>query len=219
MGLFDELLKKAGARAQEAVRNGVRTVPDSKAGTSAPLPASGNGVSVSESLTPQGYPAVTVRFGRPPQTLDELKALPLSDLLSPYGTAALTAAALDRYEADRGAAHEMLNFLRGPCPMSPLDEQFLRDRLAGKIYVVRSFWAGTSPQNGYAPSLPHSVTFYGDPYTYRNAGYCRLNAVSSGADSPRQIVLRKKESTSEWFLWENCLLADIRPPAEADPWA
>ena len=122
-------------------------------------------------------------------------------------------------EADRGAAHEMLNFLRGPRPMSPLDEQFLRDRLAGKIYVIRSFWAGTSPQNGYAPSLPHSVTFYEDPYTYRNAGYCRLNAVSSGADSPRQIVLRKKESTGEWFLWENFLLADIRPPAEADPWA
>ena len=113
----------------------------------------------------------------------------------------------------------MVNYLRGPRPMSPFEEQFIRDRLSGKMYVIRSYFAGTSPQNNYAPTLPYRVTFFEDPYTWQNEGYCRLNCISSGADSPRQILLRKKESTGEWFLWENYLLPDIRIPAEADPWA
>ena len=153
------------------------------------------------------------------RTPEELKACPLADLQLPYGTAALTVAALNRWEEDRAATHAMINILRGPRPMTPFEEQFIRDRLVGKMYVVRSYWAGTSPQNNYTPDLPYSVTFFEDPYTYQNAGYCRLNCTSSGADSPRQVMLRKKESTGEWFLWENYLLPDIRVPADSDPWA
>ena len=36
---------------------------------------------------------------------------------------------------------------------------------------------------------------------------------------PRQIRLRTKPSTGEWFLWEQFILSDIRPPKSADPWA
>ncbi len=239
MGIFDDLMKKAGAKAQnavqsglnqaknaasEAVRNGIRSGVTAASNIAHPSPASqeaeragASGVTVG--VTAQGYPSVTISFDALPASLDELKACPLSDLRLPYGTAALTLAALNRWEEDRGACHAMLNLLRGPRPMSPMDEQFLRDRLAGKMYVVRSYWAGTSPENGYAPELPYRVTFFEDPYTWQTPGYCRLNCVSSGADSPRQIMLRKKESTGEWFLWENYLLPDIRIPAEADPWA
>lgn len=239
MGIFDDLMKKAGAKAQnavqsglnqtknaasDAVRNGIRSGVNAAANAAHPSPASqeaeragASGVTVGK--TAQGYPSVTVSFDALPASPDELKACPLSDLRLPYGTAALTLAALNRWEEDRSACHAMLNLLRGPRPMSPMDEQFLRDRLAGKMYVVRSYWAGTSPENGYAPELPYRVTFFEDPYTWQTPGYCRLNCVSSGADSPRQIMLRKKESTGEWFLWENYLLPDIRIPAEADPWA
>lgn len=203
MGIFDDLMKKAGAQAAEKI-----------GGT-----LSGSGVSVSVGRTQQGFPAVTVAFDALPADLGELKACPLSDLKLPYGTAALTVAALNRWEEDRESTHAMVNYLRGPRPMSPFEEQFLRDRLAGKMYVVRSYFAGTSPGNNYAPSRPYSITFFEDPYTWQNEGYCRLVCVSSGADSPRQIQLRKKESTGEWFLWENYLLPDIRVPAEADPWA
>ncbi len=201
MGILDDLQKKAGQTAQNAAR--IR----------------GDGVTVLSGRTGQGYPSVTVTFDALPANAEELKACPLSDLKLPAGTAALTVAALNRYEEDGASAIAMLNILRGPRPMSPLDEQFLRDRLSGKMYVARSYWEGTSPGNNYTPRLPYAVTFFEDPYTYQNAGYCRLLCRSSGADSPRQIVLRKKESTGEWFLWENYLLPDIRIPAEADPWA
>ena len=40
---------------------------------------------------------------------------------------------------------------------------------------------------------------------------------SSGADSPREVMLRRKGE--QWFLWENYLLPDIRVPAALDPWA
>ena len=99
------------------------------------------------------------------------------------------------------------------------EKQFIRDRLGGKMYVIRSFWAGTSPQNNYTPSEPYSVTFFEDPYTYQNAGYAKLNVRSSGADSPRQITLRKKESTGQWFVWEIFFLSDIRIPVAMDEWA
>ncbi|MBQ3707257.1 MAG: hypothetical protein II889_05020 [Clostridia bacterium] len=184
---------------------------------SVPSSASGSGITMTAGKTAQGYASVTITFDALPTTPAELQATPLADLKTPYGTAALTVAALNRYEADRAAAVAMVNVLRGPRPMSPYEEQFLRDRLAGKMYVIRSYWAGTSPQNNYAPTLPYTITFYEDPYSYQNPGYCRLNCRSSGADSPRQITLRKKESTGEWFLWENYLLPDIRVPAEADP--
>ena len=232
MGILDDLMRKAGAKAQNAVKTGVTQAANAvknaaatsgsanvEAAREAAEAVEGSGVSIKTGLTSQGFPSVTVTFDSLPSCLDELKACPLSDLKLPYGTAALTVAALNRYEADKAATHEMVNFLRGPRPMSPFEEQFLRDRLAGKMYVIRSYWAGTSPANNYTPELPYSVTFFEDPYTYQTEGYCRLNCRSSGADSPRQIMLRKKESTGEWFLWENYLLPDIRIPAEADPWA
>ena len=232
MGLLDNLLNKAANTAKTAVSNGVRNgvnaavngaktanSPNVQAANAVSADLAGSGVTMKTGKTAQGYASVTVTFDALPTTLAELQSLPLADLKTPYGTAALTAAALNQYEADRAATCEMVNFLRGPRPMSAYEEQFIRDRLAGKMYVIRSYWAGTSPQNNYTPTLPYSVTFYEDPYSYQNEGYCRLNSRSSGADSPRQITLRKKESTGEWFLWENYLLPDIRVPAEADPWA
>ena len=42
---------------------------------------------------------------------------------------------------------------------------------------------------------------------------------SGGADTERQITLRKKVSTGEWFLWGQNLLVGIREPKSQDPWA
>ena len=166
-----------------------------------------------------GLKSETITFTALPKNLAELTALPEADLSSPFKTAALAVAVLNNYEADKEATYEMLNWLRGPNPLPEREKQFIRDRLGGKMYVIRSFWAGTSPQNNYTPSEPYSVTFFEDPYTYQNAGYAKLNVRSSGADSPRQITLRKKESTGQWFVWEIFFLSDIRIPVAMDEWA
>ena len=153
-----------------------------------------------------------------PQNAAELAALPEAALTSPFQAAALTVLALMRYVQDAQAGIELLNHLKGPQPLSPYEQQFLRDRLRDKLYLPNSYFAGATPQNNYIPSLPLTITVMEDPYSYAEAGYAKLLVRSSGADQPRPIKLRAKGQT-QWFLWEQFLLSDIRQPVADDPWA
>ena len=54
---------------------------------------------------------------------------------------------------------------------------------------------------------------------FDNENWATLWVKSSGADNERQIKLRRKPSTGEWFLNEIQCLSDVRPPASEDPWA
>lgn len=163
--------------------------------------------------------SMTFTFQSLPTTLDELKALPEADLSTPFKACALTIAVLNNYENSPEATIEMLNFLKGPQPMSEYDKQFLRDRLKGKMYVARSFFDGSSPDNNYQPNVPYTVTITEGAYAYAQDGYAMLDFRSSGADNPRQIKLRRKGTDGPWFLWENFALSDIRTPKADDPWA
>ena len=159
----------------------------------------------------------TFIFNDLPNSADELRALPEYAMTDPFMTAALTVAALCRYEADPAAAAEMLNALKGPRPLTPFELQFLRDRLAGKGYKPFSYFAGATPANSYTPTRPYRITVFDNPYSYQNDGYVTLHIRSGGADSPRQVTLRRKGD--QWLLWEQMLLSDIRTPAKDDPWA
>ena len=161
----------------------------------------------------------TVSFDRLPQSLAELKAMPQAALTDPFDVAALTVAALCRYPDSADDCIAMLDYLRGPRPLSVFETQFLRDRLTGKPYKPLSYFAGTSPQNNYTPQTPYRVTVYENMYSRPQENYLTLWLESSGADSPRQVQLRCKPSTGQWFLWDQMLLADIRVPASSDPWA
>lgn len=159
----------------------------------------------------------TFEFSEIPSTLDELKSLPEAKLETPFMTAVLTVLALCRYEKDVNSAIEMINFLKGPVDLTEYDKQFLRDRLKGKSYVPRSYFEGTSPENDYTPPVPLTIKVFEYAYSYSEDGYAMLEIRSSGADSPRQIKLRKKGN--EWFLWQQYLLPDIRTPKKDDAWA
>lgn len=159
----------------------------------------------------------TFEFSEIPSTLDELKSLPEAKLETPFMTAALTVLALCRYEKDVNSAIEMINFLKGPVDLTEYDKQFLRDRLKGKSYVPRSYFEGTSPENDYTPPVPLTIKVFEYAYSYSEDGYAMLEIRSSGADSPRQIKLRKKGN--EWLLWQQYLLPYIRTPKKDDAWA
>ena len=161
-----------------------------------------------------------ITFAKLPRTLEEMKALPESDLKSYAGTAALTIAALDVFPENRDECYKMLNFLRGPRPLSPMEQQFIRDRfMDGKDYIARSYFNGATPENNYTPSMPYTVTVTDNAAPIAEENYKRVDVRSGGADSPRQITLRLKPSTGEWFLWEQALLAGIRIPTSQDEWA
>ena len=162
---------------------------------------------------------MTFVFPAVPDNAGALSALPEASLLTPFQTAALSLLALLSYERNPETAYAMLDFLKGPETVSVYEKQFLRDRLQGKAYVVRSFFHGASPENGYTPSRPFTITVSAGPYSFSEENWAVLYVKSSGADSPRPVKLRRKPSTGQWFLNELQCLASIRLPAEEDPWA
>ena len=196
MGLFDSITRSAGNALGNAAANAVTGA-------------------VNEAQRKRE----TFTFTTIPRSVADLKALPESDLSTPFKTCALTMLVLLNYADDVNATIEMLNFLKGPEPMNAYQIQFLKDRLVGKEYVVRSFFEGSSPQNNYIPTEPLKITVFDNPYSYPEAGWATLHMNSTGADSPRQIKCRLKPSTNQWFLVENLALSDIRTPVAADPWA
>ena len=164
----------------------------------------------------------TYTFNELPRNLDELKALPEASLTDPYAVAALTLAALTRYGTSSSDCFAMLNYLKGPEPVSGYEAQFIRERLDGKTYKPFSYFKGATPQNNYTPSRPYNVTIDStqDSFTTDGSGHqwCTMWVTSGGADNPRSIKLRKKASTGQWFLNDIQCLSDIRTPAADDPW-
>lgn len=170
-----------------------------------------------QTLTKPQEGSFTFTFPELPETLAQMQALPESALDTPYKTAALAVCALCCYAVDEENGRQMLEFLRGPKgSLSPYEKQFLKDRFSGQQYVPFSYFDGAKPENDYRPDEPYKITFYSDPYSFGNEGYAKLNVRSGGADSPRQIQLRRKGN--QWFLWEQFVLVGIRQPASQDAW-
>ena len=173
---------------------------------------------------PQGTPAggagnrtESVTFAKLPETLEEFQAMPQAQLQSPFDTAAMTVLALCFYPENPALSLDMLNFLKGPQPLSAYEKQFIRDRFADKDYVPRSYFNGATPQNDYLPAEPYTIRVSENPYSYQDQGYAKLYLQSGGADSPRAVQLRRAKG-GKWYLWEQFLLADIRQPESSNPW-
>ena len=94
-----------------------------------------------------------------PATLAEFKALPRQ---TPEQVCALFLCALKLYITDKDAGVAAMDLLRGPRPMTPYDAQFLRDRLRGKEYLPLAYFDGATPQNGYRPTAPYTLTVLPD---------------------------------------------------------
>lgn len=155
-----------------------------------------------------------------PTTLAEMMTLPQAALRTPQDTAALTVAALCAYPRNPAGALEMLDYLRGPRPMSPSEKQFLKERFSnGWDYLPRSYLMGAVPQNNYTPSYPYTVELSDSFSQIAEPGYHKFDVRSGGADNPRPVTLRSKPSTGQWFLWDQILMVQIRVPVSQDPWA
>ena len=161
----------------------------------------------------------TFTFDALPQTLEALQALPEAKLDTAFKTTALTILALSRYESDPETAYAMLSWLKGPDDFSTSEKSFLQDRLRGKEYKVRSFFEGAIPENDYTPNKPYVISVIENPYSFDNENWATLYVTSGGADNPRNIKLRKKPSTGQWFLNDIQCLSDIRLPKSEDKWA
>ncbi|MBR6796437.1 MAG: hypothetical protein IKM53_03695 [Clostridia bacterium] len=175
---------------------------------------------INSAVSSLGNKSETFTFAALPESLAEMQALPEAKLDTPFKTAALTVCALCAYAADKQIGTEMLNWLRGPRPLSNAEISFLNDRFRdGKTYVPFSYFEGATPDNDYTPAEPFKVTVSTNPYSDANEGYMKLFIKSGGADNAREVVLRQRGSDGVWFLWDQMLLPDIRVPKSANPWA
>jgi len=203
MGFFDSLKKQLTSELKKEV---------SKAGNQAAN-------NVAAAVKKAANHKETFKFQELPKNLDELKALPEASLDNAYKTTALCIVALCQYEKDVNATIDMLNFLKGPESVTEAEKTFLRDRLVGKAYKTLSFFQGATPQNGYEPTKPYTITVSENPYSFNEENWATLYVTSSGADTPRPVKLRKKPSTGQWFINDIQCLSDIRIPTEQDKWA
>ena len=80
----------------------------------------------------QGNSTRIVQIPFVPQNIEQMMKMPYAKLTNEFEVAALTVAVLCNYCQNPQATVEMLNYLRGPRPLSALDVQFLRERLSGK---------------------------------------------------------------------------------------
>ncbi len=157
-------------------------------------------------------------FDRLPETLEEFKAMPQAALSTPFQTAAMTVLAFCFYPQNPQLSLDMVNYLRGPRPLSGYDQSFIKDRFRDSDYVPRSYFEGATPQNDYLPQEPYRVRVSENPYSYQNQGYATLYIRSGGADSPRSVQLRLAKD-GKWYLWEQFILVGIRQPESQNPWA
>lgn len=192
MGIFDKLKSAAGSAVSAGVSSAINAIGNKKE---------------------------TFVFESLPESLAQLQALPQASLDTPFKAAALTVLALCAYGADKAIGIEMLNFLRGPRPLSPHEISFLDDRFRdGQWYVPFSYFKGATPDNDYTPTTPYTLEIESNSTSAVNEGYMKLILKSGGADNPRNLTLRMK-GDGRWFLWEQFLMVGIRTPKSQDPWA
>ena len=157
-------------------------------------------------------------FSSLPSTFEEFASLPQAALSTPFDTAAMTVLAFCYYPQNKDLALQMVNYLRGPRPLSGGDISFIADRFRDSDYVPRSYFEGSTPANDYTPAEPYTIIVSESPYSYQNEGYATLYITSGGADSPRSVQMRKAKD-GKWYLWEQFILVGIRQPESANPWA
>ena len=157
-------------------------------------------------------------FNSLPSTLEEFASLPQAALSTPFDTAAMTVLAFCYYPQNKDLALQMVNYLRGPRPLSGGDISFIADRFRDSDYVPRSYFEGSTPANDYTPAEPYTIVVSENPYSYQNEGYATLYITSGGADSPRSVQMRKAKD-GKWYLWEQFILVGIRQPESSNPWA
>ncbi|MBQ7061536.1 MAG: hypothetical protein IJM85_07110 [Clostridia bacterium] len=159
-----------------------------------------------------------VIFPKLPETYEEFVALPQAKMETPAETAALTVVAFNVYPRDPELSLKMVNYLRGPRPISEMDRQFIAERMQDKDYVTRSYFKGATYKNDYEPSLPYTVSPFTNPHSDLQNNMKRMWINSGGADSPRCVDVRLAKD-GKWYLWEQNILADIRKPDSTNPWA
>ena len=160
----------------------------------------------------------TLTFSRMLVSVDDLKQLDITD---EYQSVCAIIFTLARFEDDKDVSKQMLEYINGPEDVSDFDIDFMKNQIKQYPYVIRSYFDNTSPEENYEVKEV-SITIKENLYSRDENDYVKLWLHSSGADFDRSVMLRKKESTGEWFLFSDTykgLMASIRIPTDENKWS
>ena len=168
---------------------------------------------------------ITYTFDKLPTTLDELKKFSLKSNMDgdyDYGMFAPMAAtilAIHAYGTDKEEAYKMLEYLYGPNQtFSNFDKQFVQTQFATEANKVlqNCYFGGASPENGYKPDEPFTITLEEGPYFIKASNGKPERHMSfiyfDGADSERYMDVFKS-SGGTWYAYESNykhLLASVK---------
>lgn len=171
-----------------------------------------------------GKKTYTYTFNALPRNIEELKTLEVNNRAyfeSPHFVTALFICCLNRLADNSADAWEMINYLRthtatvgknGIEKVSNLVMQnIVQSNLVGYddngfpvVNGLRSYFAGSSPENLYTPTEPYQVVVIEHAAeTFRTEGgidYAYLYVESSGADSPQGSLQLRKTTNHGWLI-------------------
>jgi hypothetical protein len=164
-----------------------------------------------------------------PKTLDDFIALRDDLAVTPEGGAAMMVLALAVYAADPKArfGQDALVIAADHSRLTPKsdgykgwnltvrDQQHIERQMASKPWGPRSYFAGTSPGNGYRlPEPPYRFELSRNLYSGDEAeGRVKLFVATSGASRPRPVSVQRNNRGLWKALEWSSLTVGVEPPA------
>ena len=183
-------------------------------------------ITVSSSREPsevEGVKKITYTFNALPRNIEELKTLEVNDreyFKSPHFVTALFICCLNRLPDNSTDTWEMINYLRTHTATVGEDnimkiskdntqnvvQNLLEDDTHGfpSVNGLRSYFAGSSPDNKYTPTTPYQVTIVekSDIYVTKDGNlYAKLYVESSGYDDPVGPLKLRKVEGHDWLVY------------------
>lgn len=183
-------------------------------------------ITVSSSREPsevEGVKKITYTFNALPRNIEELKTLEVNDreyFKSPHFVTALFICCLNRLPDNSTDTWEMINYLRthtatvGEDNIMKIfngDTQNIVQNLLDpdpngfpSVNGLRSYFAGSSPDNKYTPTAPYQVTIVekSDIYVTKDGNlYAKLYVESSGYDDPVGPLKLRKVEGHDWLVY------------------
>ena len=115
---------------------------------------------------------------------------------------------------------DMLNYLRGPRPMSPMDVQFMDDRFRGDGKKIPfSYFEGANPGNNYKPTEPMSIQIRNRPIPSIPTAMLGSTSAAAARIARGKSSSARKKAAANGSFWEQQVMVGIKPAKEDDPWA
>ncbi|MCP4443456.1 MAG: hypothetical protein GY810_31520 [Aureispira sp.] len=171
----------------------------------------------------------TIKIDKMPSTIEDFLTLRNEISKTPEGGAALFVAAMHMYTKDKTIGNNAFTIASDRSLLKETGEghkgfapagnmaSMIKNYFAPKPYLAASYFAGTSPKNGYQlPSAPYKVVLTRNTYSTQPNGDIKVFVKCSGADSPRPVTLRKNNRGIWKVINYSSLFVGIRKPAVDD---